>query len=157
VSRPTADVTIPFRRVLRTTPDGRYWALQAWRVLPAGPVELRFSRWRGAPTEVTATATTERLEGRASFHGRPLYGFSTTTAGRRTRIYVYVDCFGCPAAPDGWRRLQGLATRAPDGSFALALTPDRQGLRYRVSLPGPQLGATYAPDATVVADRAAPP
>jgi hypothetical protein len=157
VSRASAAVALPFRRVLRKTPDGRYWALQAWRVLPGRPVELRFSRWRGEPTQVTATAHGDRLDGRVSFHGRGVYGFSRTPEGRRLRIYAYVDCFGCPSAPDVWRRLVGVAPRAPDGRFGLALGPDRQGLRYRISVPGPQLGTTYAPDASVVVERSAIP
>ena len=80
--------------------------------------------------------------------GRGVFGFSTTPEGKRPRIYAYVDCFGCPSAPDAWRRLIGVAPQAPNGSFALALTPARQGLRYRISVPGPQLGTTYAPDAS---------
>ena len=154
-SRTAADPALPFLRVLRRTPDGRRWALQAWRVHPGRPVQLRFSRWRGQPTEVVATATADRLEGRVTFQGRGVFGFSATPEGKRQRIYAYVDCFGCPAAPDAWRRLIGVAPQAPNGSFALALTPARQGLRYRVSVPGPQLGTTYAPDASVVIERTA--
>ena len=156
VSRAVSGPALPFLRVLRRTPDGRLWALQAWRVVPQGAVELRFSRWRGAPTEVTATATEDRLDGRVTFHGRGVYGYTPTPEGRRIRVYAYVDCFGCPAAPARWRRLIAVAPRAPDGAFTLALTPERQGLRYRISVPGPQLGTTYAPDASTVVTRASP-
>jgi hypothetical protein len=156
VSRAVSTPSLPFLRVLRRTPDGRLWALQAWRVVPNGPVELRFSRWRGAPTEVIAAATADRLDGRVTFQGRGIHGYTPTPEGRRIRVYAYVDCFGCPAARAAWRRLIAVAPRGPDGTFTLALTPDRQGLRYRISVPGPQLGTTYAPDASTVVTRASP-
>jgi len=56
VSRATSAVNLPFRQILRRTADGRYWALQTWRPQKGGPVELRFSRWRGAPTKVELAA-----------------------------------------------------------------------------------------------------
>ena len=45
---------LPFARVIRRGPDGRFYALQTWRVEPGGPVELHFSRWKGAPTTSTS-------------------------------------------------------------------------------------------------------
>src|SRR5262245_55209960 len=48
VSAPAA-APIPFALSVRRTPDGALWALQAWQRLAHGPVELRFSRWRGEP------------------------------------------------------------------------------------------------------------
>src|SRR3954447_15226588 len=48
VSRAARGIQIPFARVIRRTPDGRYWALQSWRLVRRGAVELRSSRWRGA-------------------------------------------------------------------------------------------------------------
>ena len=157
VSRATTAITIPFRRVLRQTPDGRYWALQSWRVRQDGPVELRFSRWRGAPTRVTASVILERrLVGGAEFGGAPVPDWSRMPASRRVRTYAYVDCFGCPAAPGSWRRL--LAVAPTNGTFGLTLTPERRGTQYRVSVTGPNVGADYAPDAmTVVASGPPPP
>src|SRR4051812_11909566 len=75
VSRPARGVRIPFARVIRQTPDGRYWALQSRRVARRGAVELRFSRWRGASTVIELTsepvgASGELVTGRATFHGR---------------------------------------------------------------------------------------
>ena len=156
VSRATAAVAIPFRRVLRQTPDGRYWALQSWRVRRDGPVELRFSRWRGAPTRVTANVILERrLTGAAEFGGMPVPDWSRTAGGRRVRTYAYVDCFGCPLAPASWRRLLGAAPTS--GTFAVALTPERRGAQYRVSVTGPNVGASYAPDAMTVVSGGPPP
>lgn len=149
VSRPATVPGLPFTRVVRRTPDGRLWALQAWSVQPGGPVELRFSRWTGDPTVVEAQVAGARLSGSASFAGRPVYGFSPTTAGTPIRHYAFVDCRGCPGAP-AWKRLQGVTLAAPGGTFRLALTPQRKGSEYRVTVAGPNRGWTYAPDATVV-------
>ena len=141
--------------VVRRTPDGRLWALQRWRVQPGRPEELHFSRWRGAPTALTATAvccrgTGETLEGSATFAGRPVFGFSPTPEGKRLRAVVYVDCFGCPLSPRGWARAIGLFPRAPDGSFSLFVRPAWLGPRYRLTLAGPNRGTTFAPDARLV-------
>ena len=56
VSRPASDVRIPFAVAVRKTPDGALWALQSWRRLIRGPVELRFARWSGEPTQLTLRA-----------------------------------------------------------------------------------------------------
>ena len=159
VSKTTAAAEIPYARVLRQTPDGAFWALQAWQVVRGGPTDLRFSRWRGEPTAVTAGATCcryggERLEGSAAFQGEPLFGSSPTTAGKQVRIFVYVDCFACPGAAAGWKRIAGVATKPPGGSYSLFIGPDRLGARYRVTLARPNLGWTYAPDAVAVAESA---
>lgn len=154
VSRPTSAVRIPFKRVLRRTPDGRFWALQTWRVQAGGPIELRLSRWRGAPTRLTLAvqplAAAERLVGIAVFSGRPVAGFSSTPAGKRLRIYAYLDCFACPGAGSGWRRMVGVAPRA-DGSFTYLVSTRFRAHRYRALLPGPNVGTTFAPDALAVA------
>ena len=152
VSRSSTAVAIPFRRVLRRTPDGRHWALQSWRVRPGGPVELRFSRWRGAPPVITLTTAPrfdgELVSGRATFAGRAVPLYSPTPEGKRIRSYVYID----RATPTGWSRIGGVATRA-DGTFRLYVPPASLGTRYRAVLPGPNIGATFAPDAV---SRAAP-
>jgi len=146
VSRSSNVAAIPFRRVLRQTPDGRSWALQAWRVRPGGPVELRFSRWRGRPPEVTLAGAPrsggELLTGRATFAGRPVPLFSPTPEGKRLRSYVYLDRL----VGSGWRRIGGVGTRA-DGSFRRLVGPGELGSRYRAVLPGPNIGTTLAPDA----------
>jgi len=146
VSRSTTAVPIPFRRVLRRTPDGRYWALQTWRIRPGGPVELRFSRWRGRPPQVTLAASRrfdgELLTGRATFAGRPVPLYSPTPEGKQIRSYAYVD----RALASRWDRIAGVATRA-DGTFRLFVPAGKLGVSYRAALPGPNIGATLAPDA----------
>jgi hypothetical protein len=145
VSRTAGVPAIPFRRVLRRTPDGRLWALQAWRVQPGGPLELRFSRWRGKPPEVTLKAEVafegELLSGRATFAGRAVPLTSPTPEGKRLRSFVYVERF----AGGAWKRIGGIATRA-NGSFRRLLKPSELGSRYRAIVPGPNIGTTLAPD-----------
>jgi hypothetical protein len=148
VSRPTTAVTIPFRSALRRTPDGRLWALQSWRVEPGGPVELRFSRWRGAPTKVTLQAD-QRLDGnlvtgRATFAGRPVPQYSPTPERKLVRSHAYVQ--RAPTANGTWSPLSAVTTQA-DGSFRLYVPPERLGIFYRALLPGPNIGTTLAPDA----------
>lgn len=154
VSRPTTAVTIPFRRVLRRTPDGRYWALQTWRVEKGGAVELRFSRWRGAPTEVTLTARpirrTELLEGRATFQGRAVTGYSRTPEGTPILLAAALDCFACFGNRRGWTRFTSVRTRA-GGRFAATVPLAGRGPRYRATVAGPNRGTTLAPDAAAVA------
>jgi hypothetical protein len=155
VSRPATVPGLPFAKVTRRGPDGRLYALQAWRVEPNGPVELHFSRWKGAPTTVDLTAEpasgSERLLGRARFQGKPVAGFSRTNSGIRYRIYAFLDCAACPGA--GWRRMSGVAPRA-DGSFRLLVKPRDKGSRYRVTIAGPNLGSTLAPDASATTPSA---
>jgi hypothetical protein len=149
VSKPADTSVVPFAVLVRRTPDGRLWALQEWRTAPRGPRELRFARWRGAPTTVEASVDGDKLSGTAVFQGKGVYGTSPTTAGKAVTHFAFVDCDGCPGTA-GWTRLLGLRLEGPRGTFTLRLTPKRQGRRYRVTVPGPNRGWTYAPDATVV-------
>ncbi|HUQ23220.1 MAG TPA: hypothetical protein VM049_09435, partial [Gaiellaceae bacterium] len=127
----------------------------AWRVQPSGPVELHFARWQGKPTSATLTAEaasgTERLVGHAEFQGKPLSGYSRTNSGIRYRVFAFLDCFACPRP--AWLRMGGVAPRA-DGDFRLLVQPMLLGSRYRVTIAGPNIGRTLAPDATAVAPSA---
>jgi hypothetical protein len=150
VSTPTTAVTIPMKRVLRQTPDGRFWALQAWRRLKGGPVELRFSRWRGAPTKLELWTTcckwrSERVHGRATFHGKPIYGYRATPQGvplDRFGRNVYLDTF----RRGSWKRMMGILTHRPTGRFRLWIRPHWQGKYYRGRMIGPNWGRQLAPD-----------
>jgi len=149
VSRPGTAAAVPFRRVLRRTPDGRLWALQAWRVKPGGPIELRFSRWRGKPPEVTLASKPlfngELVFGRATFGGRPVPLTSPTPEGKRLRSYVYLDRL----VGSSWQRIGGVATRA-DGTYRRLIRASELGSRYRAVVTGPNIGTTLAPDAVSV-------
>jgi hypothetical protein len=47
----------------------------------------------------------------------------------------------------------GLAPRA-DGSFAIRLRPEWAAKRYRATVPGPNLGTTFAPDVRAILSTA---
>jgi hypothetical protein len=155
VSVPATDVSLPVAVAFRRTPDGALWALQAWRRLRGGPVELRFSRWRGEPTVLSLEATcckwkSERIQGTASFHGEAVFGFSATRTGVPLDTFgrnVYLDTFRDGA----WRRMMGILTHRPTGFYRLWIRPHWRGERYRGTIVGPNRGWTLAPDAQAIA------
>jgi hypothetical protein len=142
-----ANAAIPFSRVVVSGRDGWTFALQSWQVVPGGPVELRYSRWRGAATVATLaakkTSTGVLLTGKLTLNGRPVPTTSRTPEGKVLRQYAYLDV----ASGGSWKRLGGVAVRA-DGTFR-RYAP--QGTRFRVVAPGPNVGRTYAPDASATA------
>lgn len=149
VSKP-ASVDLPLAVFVRRTPDGRLWALQAWRVSPRGPLELHLARWRGESPVISANVSVDRLTGTVTFHGAGMYGKSPTTAGQLLRVTAYLDCFECPAAPgSGWGRMLGVFPRAPDGAFSVFLRPRWQASLYRITVYGKNFGTTYTPDVRV--------
>jgi len=139
---------LPFARAARRV-GSTFYALQGWRVEPGGPVELHFARWQGQPTTVElraeASSDGERLVGRAEFQGKPVSGYSRTNSGIRYRIFAFLDCFACPRP--AWRRIGGIAPRSR-GEFRLLVKPSFLGARYRVTIAGPNIGHTLAPDAS---------
>ena len=151
VSRPTTEVRIPMKVVLRKTPDGRYWALQNWRRLKTGPWELRLSRWRGAPTKLEFWTycckwRSEIVRGRATYHGRPIVGYNSTPQG------VPLDGLGRNVYIDSmrggtWMRLMGILTRKPEGRFGLWIRKGWRGSSYRGRIAGPNWGRMLGPDA----------
>jgi hypothetical protein len=151
VSHAAAGVLIPWAVAVREAPDGRYYALQAWRRLVDGPVELRFSRWEGEPTKLTLKTVCckwghENVVGNASFHGRPIYGFKATRRGNPLDPYgrnVYLDSY----RSGKWERMMGILTNRPTGSFSLWIRPEWAGGEYRGTIPGPNWGWTLGPDA----------
>jgi len=98
-------VRIPFQRVVRQTPDGRYWGLQSWRLVRGGATELCFSRWRGAATVIELAATpvgrSALLTGRATFHGRAVTGSWRTLEGDAVPHAAVLECLACMGKP-GW-------------------------------------------------------
>jgi hypothetical protein len=147
VSRRTSAVRIPLKRALKRTPDGAFWALQSWR--RCGRVELHFSRWRRAPTGLTAAALCcrgrrEIVRGEVTFHRRPVY-----------RAKVYLDCFACRLNPRGWARFAVRTTRR-NGSYSVRIRRGWSGSRYRATVAGPNFGWTRAPDARAGTPSARP-
>ncbi len=160
VSARVAPSSLAMALVVRHTPDGALWALQAWRKHAGGPVELHFSRWRGTPTGISLRAVCCRyglptLTGRAQFGGRPVYGSFPSPAGKglpdkEIRTFVFLECFACSASAGGWGFMRAVAPRAPSGTYALLLRSSWVGKRYRATIAGPNRGWTYAPDARSV-------
>ena len=151
VSRPATITGLPFARATRRGPNGTFYALQSWRVEPTGPVELHFSRWKGAPTTVALAAEpasgSERLVGRAQFQGKPVAGYSRTNSGIRYRIFAFLDCFSCPSRSGVvWAE----SRRALTEHFDYSSNPTSVVCRYRVTIAGPNLGSTLAPDASAI-------
>lgn len=143
VSHRVTGVHIPFRGVVKQTPDGAFWALQSWRRRPTEAPELRFSRWRGEPARVTAAATCcrngrEVLRGQVVYHGRTV-----------ARARVHLDCYRCSLNPAGWAPLTSTQTTST-GMYALVIRQEWEGSRYRVTLVGPNFGWVRAPDMRAV-------
>jgi hypothetical protein len=149
VSRPSSVPGLPFSPTVRRTPSGWFVALQRWEVAGQAPA-LHLARWKGAPTQLTLTVNGTHIDGTATFQGKPVTGSSPTPSGTQMRIYVYVECFGCPAAPSAWSPMLGVTPKA-DGSFQVLLRPAWIGSRYRASVQGPNVGSTLAPDAQATA------
>lgn len=151
VSSPTSAVSIPFAVALRQTPNGRFWALQAWRRLRHGQIELRLSRWRGEPTQLQLWTwccrwRSEIVRGRATFQGRPIFGYHSTPAGVPTDGLgrnVYIDSL----RRGRWTRLMGILTHRPTGRFGLWIRRYWRGSMYRASMVGPNWGRMIGPDA----------
>lgn len=151
VSRPTNKVRIPMKVALRQTPDGRFWALQNWRRLKTGPMELRLSRWRGKPTLLELSTfcckwKSEVVRGRATYHGKPIVGYKSTPQG------VPLDGLGRNVYIDSmrggkWMRLMGILTRKPEGRFGLWIRKGWRGASYRGRIVGPNWGRMLGPDA----------
>ncbi len=151
VSKATS-LALPLAVAVRKTPDGTLYALQ--RVAISGrPTSLDLARWQGTATGLTLVDDGTHLTGAATFHGRPVTGFSSSLTGKRVRIYVYLECFGCAAARNGWSLMLGVPPKA-DGSFSVALRPSWTGKRYRATVLGPNVGGQLAPDARITVDAA---
>jgi len=151
VSHVVAEPSLPWALTIRQTPDGSFYALQSWKRLDDGPVELRFSRWRGEPTKLTLRTVCckwggENVEGNASFHGKPIYGFKATAQGNPLDPYgrnVYLDSFH----GGQWQRMMGILAKAPAGQFSLWIRSVWAGSAYRGTISGPNWGWTLGPDA----------
>jgi len=143
VSQAVRGTHIPFQRVLRHGQGGWYYALQAWRVSVRGPVELRFSRWQGVPTEVSLLAKKSprgvKLTGRVTFDERPI--------PPSARGYVFLDAFR-----GGVLYRLGRAQVAAGASFSGLFPASPLVTTYRATVLGPNIGATYAPDASAIVE-----
>src|SRR5262249_34705049 len=122
------------------SPDGSYWALQAWqRGLPdygvkpnaaQSAVELRLSHWVGA-LPVLAIQTDwsyhkyDQLFGTYTYLGVGVYGFKSTSAGQPLDTFgrnIYVDTLNS-AYGTGWHRENSFLTHQPKGAFCYGFYP----------------------------------
>jgi hypothetical protein len=137
--------TLPMAIASGKTPDGTEWALQQLAV-SGRPTSLDLSRWKGAPTKVTLATDGKRVTGTVTFDGHPVTGSSPTQAGKEERIYVDLECFGCPGHSSSWTFMVGVPPKA-DGSFSVYLRPSWDGREYRATVAGPNVTGMLAPDA----------
>jgi hypothetical protein len=143
--------TVPFALVQFRLPSGVQVALQRVRRTGqfglVGPPDLYLARWRGAPTRLTLMVSRGRLCGTVTYHGHAVYGGPHTPQGNPLDSLgrnVYLDAL----RPAGWYRLLGVLAR-PRG-FALAITADRRGSRYRARVVGPNVAGDLAPVAAAI-------
>ncbi len=151
-------------------PDGSYWALQSWHVaLPdLGFVPwtsalaaswLEVSHWKGPLARLQVYSDWvypqhfHRLFGRASYAGKPVYGFSATSHGAPLDGYgrlIYVDSFDAPAYGPGWHRDNSFLTHSPAGVWCYGFYPENPLANgysappgYDGGLRGPGVGTLY--------------
>ena len=150
ISHPVRRPPIPFARVFRLGLGGWHYALQSPPQIPGAPVELHFARWRGTPTHaslVAAKATaSDELSGTVSFGGKPIPAKWLTPEGKTVYPFVVFDSL----VGGTWTRTGGVAPKA-DGSFRATVPYTNVGDRFRAIVMGPNIGATYAPDALAIA------
>jgi hypothetical protein len=167
-------------------PDGSYWAVQTWQrnlpLLGFDPwkqgqldAETHVSHWSGALPQLeiyahwTYGGQFQGVFGRLTYLGRPVHGFTATTAGNPRERYgrnVYIDTLNSWYGA-GWRRESGILLHAPTGTFCHSFVPQRPfagypsqdvrppapGERYRATVMGP--GVTPVIEAEVAGLTAA--
>jgi hypothetical protein len=151
--RPYDGPALAFRVAACASPDGSYWALQAWRrTLPnfdgrprsrLGAWELHLSHWSGAIAKLEAWTDWvyggrfHHLFGRLTYDGQPVYGFAATRVGSPLDGYgrnIYVDTLDSRYGK-GWRRENAFLAHRPTGIFCYGF--------YRFTSRGPGNGAQY--------------
>jgi hypothetical protein len=149
-------------------PDGSYWALQSWqRGLPdyaLAPKTLEQSAWELRLSHFTATGPTDlpqlqinldwgyggrwqHLYGIYSYHGQPVFGFASTSAGAPGDAFgrnIYVDTFNSKYAGGAgkWVRENSFLTHGAGGTFCYLFSThgshvDGTGTQYRATSIGP--------------------
>jgi hypothetical protein len=152
-------------------PNGSYWAVQEWQVdlpdfgLPPWTVRqrslsLRVSHWSTAVASLELHADWiysgrfHEVFGRATYLGRPVYGFGHTPRGAPTDGYgrlLYLDTLDSAYGP-GWRRENAFLPHRPNGVFCAGFYRHEgrrpgNGAQYRLTMIGP--GVTPDVAATV--------
>lgn len=159
--RPYDGPSLPYLVAACRAPNGSYWAVQEWRVdepnfgvLPSTlrqrSYSIRVSHWTTAVANLEVhsdwvyNGRWHEVFGRATYMGRPVYGFRSTTNGAPLEKYgrlIYLDTFDSIYGP-GWHRENAFLPHRPSGVFCAGFYP-RNGRRpgngslYRVTLMGP--------------------
>jgi hypothetical protein len=153
--------SLPFLVAACKAPNGSYWAVQEWMVdqpnfgvLPwtarQHQYALRVSHWSTPVAQIELHADWiyagrwHEVFGRATYLGRPVFGFASTSRGAPTDGYgrlLYLDTFGSRYGT-GWRRVNAFLPHRPTGVFCAGLypvhgRPPGNGSRYRVTMVGP--------------------
>jgi hypothetical protein len=152
---------LPFLVAACRAPNGSYWGVQEWMVdvpnfgMPPWTVRqrsfsIRVSHWSTAParleiyTDWIYGGRWQEVFGRATYMGKPVFGFSSTHEGAPTDGFgrlVYLDTLGS-AYGGGWRRVNSFLPHRPNGVFCAGLYPHAghpagNGSSYRVTIVGP--------------------
>ena len=157
---------LPYVAAACKAPDGSYWMAQSWQQLLPGlgflpwlPIQkakwLFLSHWTGPVALIEAgmnwiyNGRWQQIFTRATYRGRPVYGFGTTRYGVPTDDFgriVYVDTHNS-AYGDGWRRENASVTHNPTGLLCYGLSPhDPTGYRHppgETTRRGPGTGDKY--------------
>jgi hypothetical protein len=141
------------------SPDGSYWAVQAWqRALPDYGIaatanqrvwELRLSHWTGELPVLSITTDWsyrkfDQLFGSYTYGGLGVFGFRSTSSGNPLDSFgrnIYVDTLNS-ALGKGWKRDNSFLTHASKGSFCYGFFPHgshpaADGTAYRATAEGP--------------------
>jgi hypothetical protein len=111
---------------------------------------IRVSHWTGPVAQIELHADWiyagrwHEVFGRATYLGRPIFGFASSSSGAPTDGYgrlLYLDTFGSRYG-SGWRRVNSFLPHRPTGVFCAGLyavggRPPGNGSRYRVTMIGP--------------------
>lgn len=152
---------LPFMVAACKAPNGSYWAVQEWMVdqpnfgvLPwttrQHQYAIRVSHWSTPVAQIELHADWiyagrwHEVFGRATYLGKPVYGFASTPSGAPTDGYgrlLYLDTFGSRYG-SGWRRENAFLPHRPTGVFCAGFyphpgRPPGNGSQYRVTMIGP--------------------
>lgn len=152
---------LPFLVAACRAPNGSYWAVQEWMVdqpnfgMPPWTVRqhmysIRVSHWSTPVARLDLYSDWiyggrfHEVFGRATYLGRPVFGFASTSRGAPTDRYgrlLYLDTFGSRYGT-GWRRENAFLPHRPNGVFCAGFyrhngRPPGNGSRYRVTMIGP--------------------
>lgn len=153
--------SLPFLVAACRAPNGSYWAVQEWMVdqpnfgvLPWTARQhryaIRVSHWSTPVARIELDADWiyggrwHEVFGRATYLGKPVFGFASTTRGAPTDGYgrlLYLDTFGSRYG-SGWRRENAFLPHRPTGVFCAGFYPHGKrppgnGSQYRVTMIGP--------------------